>query len=794
MAAVLSLGQIPDNINGRIRDYPRIFHNLDICKDAKEATPSVELTSTTNGTTLFETAMRTLGFTNCGGYSDKLHKLEEGIQRDINSKASVVQKQINRLKAPTLELIRDNGLPLSIKKAIRDSGANYDTYSNTVTALEVASDFSDPATRAPLKGKPHRFPLTNVALSIDPMLLRLMVGNDTIRRFDARINEDNTCDIRFTISFTYKGTQNTIDYGTKILANYTTKQPIPGLKDASDFFNGNPTKNAFFNTNRSAWIIGKNLQEQAYMIGDAIGYLICKEFFGDVLIGLIARLYKVTGSVNGPAAVFTSDNALKALCSILEVDYVAKNWGKNATEESVACLFSSDPTVEIREGKIKILQDIIALNENIRSTLEAYIAQGNIIKGLGAITDTQVTLFHKYIIPYIASINQYLKSIDLPQDTRTLIAFREHYVRYQVKHIVKETAQIRGEIQIGFFRGIYDPFKIVPSPPEGPALRPDGFPDINTEFVVFVQRYRNMPPEPGPKGPVALGKRRAGRGGRRMKGGGATLNATKLRDDLEIAIEEKPSETLFQLINAVLSNYELIDVYGLIDARDVYNYLYGIYDLQCKVCFNMEIIQKLTLVFLEGTTGNLDFVHLRDGYNTLLKEENDAGEQAYKAMVQAAEDAEGAERTRYEVTESNIMQDEWDSFNNSQAGTNIGEKTPVARNRVQSTPVVGSFFKQPRKKREEGKKLEIGTGKYNINAVSARAKHSVNIRTKKREKAMQQKRNGIYYPIVASQAPGSFLPQYSPVVFGQHPVRVSSGGRTHRKRPIKKSKRRTHKK
>ena len=302
-----------------------------------------------------------------------------------------------------------------------------------------------------------------------------------------------------------------------------------------------------------------------------------------------------------------------------------------------------------------------------------------------------------------------------------------------------------------------------------------------------------MPPESGPKGPVALGKRRAGRGGRRRKGGGAPLNATKLRDELEIAIEEKPSETLFQLINAVLSNYDLIDVYGLIDARDVYNYLYGIYDLQCKVCFNMEIIQYLTLLFLEGTTGNLDFVHLRDSYNTLLKSVNDAGEQAYKAMVQAAEDAEGAERARYEVKESNIMEAEWDSFNNSQADNTLGESTPVTRNRVESTPVarnrvestpaVGIVSKQPRKNIERGKKLEKGTDKNNSKARARRFEHRDEMHRNRWEKSMQQKRKGIH------------IPTLSPIANVSSSQEVMSGGYTRRKaRKIKINKRRTHKK
>ena len=580
--------------------YPQVFHNLDVCKDAEQARVKVTLAHTPKGTTLFEAATKALGFGSCKGYGAKLEKFEHQIQKKIDSDKDVIQKQINRLEKPAMSsrAVKDTGLPLSIKFAIRDSGPNADTFRSDIKYLEVPSDYSDPATRTPLQGRAPRFPPTDKPLKIGHEVFSMMLGKDIIRDFSAVMAKDNSCMISFKVAYSYMGKQHEVAYATKVGANYTSRGAVAGTKDASDFFQGNPEKNTYFNQNQSAWTIRKSAAEQAAILGDAISYLICKEFFGDVLIALIARKYKVAGSPEGATAVFTSDNALKSLCSLLQVDYVAKNWSSSAREEGVACLFSANPAAELEAGKAKIIGDVIAWNNVLIDQVSAHIIEGNEFNGIGDITKSQIEFFQRFFIPYTQAINAYLPTVST-KDARSLKEFREDIIRYQVVPVLKD---LRGDVVI-LVRGVYSPFKYVPTTVPPPA----GFPELKTEFVTYLHKIRND------VNAVAVGRVQLGK--RRMRGGAGE----KEMEEYMRAIDENPTKVLKDTIERVLSRFDLYDVHGKVDMEDIYAYLFTIYDIDCKVSFNEVVIEELIDGFLHGDVQVMTFAEVRTMYNKLLE-------------------------------------------------------------------------------------------------------------------------------------------------------------------------------
>ena len=613
-----------------IQEYEhKSFHNLhklDMCKDAQEATVKVRLALSPKVKTLFNESIKTLGNVQCNSYVMKLKSLENKIQEEIDSHTKVIQKQINRLDKPAMSYreVKDTGLPLSIKLAIRDSGPTANSYRSDIEYLEVPSDYSDPATRTPLQGKAPRFPPTDKPLEIGQEVFLMMLGKENvISDFRAVMAKDNSCTISFTITYTYNQSQETVLYATKVGANYKSKEAVAGAKDASPFFQGNAEKNTYFNENESKWTIKRTPKEQAETLGDAISYLICKEFFGDVLIALIARKYKVAGSPEGAAAVFTSDNALKCLCSLLQVDYVAKNWIKSGREEAVACLFSANPAAELEAAKAKIIEDIIAWNKNIINGIEFHVNDENEFKGIGDITPLQIKFFLEFFIPYTNKINKHLEAVST-NDKRSLVDFREDIIRYKVTPVLKSVA---GNV-VTLVRGVYNPFKYVPKEVGDP---PKGFPEIKTEFVTYLQKIS--------KEVKAVGEARVQLGKRKVRGGAGTAER-KMEEDT-VAIDENPTKVLKDTIERLLPGFELYDVSGRIDTEDIYTYLFTIYDIDCKISFNEVVIEELINGFLNGDAPTMDFAEVRTMYNTLLKSQDDLAEKA--EMAEEAKMAEEAE-------------------------------------------------------------------------------------------------------------------------------------------------------
>ncbi len=605
------------DFTGEELGYEKIFHNLDVCKDAKEGNGiPIAIDPVDGGTRLFDIALRILGFGICRGYSDRLHRLEANIQTNLNANRAVLQKQINRLKKRDIygEKERDTGLPMSIKSVIRDSGNAPESYREGLNILEVVSDFTDPASRTYFPDA-QRFPPMGEALVVeDPVFRNMLNGRDIIRNFSAVV-ANAMCDITFSLLINYQGIYQQVFYGTRITWGphvARSYNPLPGFagRDASQFFQGNNVKNTFFNDNQAAWDVRKTREQAFFHVADAVGYLVTKEFFGDVMIVLIGRKYKTSQSPYGSASVFTSDNAVKALCSALEVDHVSTNSSKlkkTGTEEAVACLFSLNPIAELEAQKKQEIERILKRNDDIHKFIKDHVYNGVSIEKLGDMDDAQINFLRNTFADSILRINEYLRTVPLDNMNESFLQFKMKVKGCEIREFIKGFIPDRKILII--HPGVYDPMHDVPI-----GLRPAEYPVMKRKFVEYLQSIKTR--LPGQQG--ALGRRRGGFAGGFHR---------------ELEVETHPTETLKSIIGEELAKFDLYDVYGVVDVEDIYSYLYWLYDIECKVSYNSDVIRRLIEDFLEGGIPSLHYDEAMHAYNQILAQVEAEMEEVVVARV-----------------------------------------------------------------------------------------------------------------------------------------------------------------
>lgn len=588
MDVVLRADDIPEN-----GLYNRDFHILDICKDATEATPPI-LKNTRNPRNLYEDSMMTLFNTRdniilCRSYKGALHTLETAATTE-----GAIVKQINRLTSP---LGLDTGIPQSIEKCIRDSGPSASSFNPAITILFNPSDYTDPSSRTEVPPVAEKFPVNGGTFHIgDDVFDRIIGVSSPVRNFSATMMEDNTCRVGFSIVIG----DNTYNYQTIISSNFQQ-----GTENGGEFFTttgvppqpaGNPKKNTFFNNNNAKYnaLLQTNKHQEAEdILARAIAYIVSKEYFGDILIAMVALKYKETGANN--AAIFTSDNALTAICKMWNLNVVSKNWNRSSsTEESVAILYNANPAEELRRNKEQIKLSVTRWNRAISERLQYVVNSVRQIKHLGDITEGQKK-FIRSIIEYIERINAVVSEITNDED---LPIFRKEVVKYQIKNMIHS---IEGET-VTFVRGIKHMFRTVPDTVAGKI-------DIPGEFVETLQRMRG-----NARPPFRVYTTRV-----RLRGGqrGGTL------DD----IDRDPTRVLKSIIARNISleirNNTQANIKPTIDDEkqaidDIYNYLYFLYNLECKICFDEGIIRTLISGYL-GDIQELSYDELIDEYNGLLR-------------------------------------------------------------------------------------------------------------------------------------------------------------------------------
>ncbi len=346
---------------------PRI-HGPDVCKDAVEATPRINVVVSNPPITLFEKSMRVFGFKTCASYKTALDTLKKGILSSIQP--HVIQLPINRLKRkypyPVTD-IASKTLPSNIKVAFYDSGPSPDSYKDDIQQYNTLASFTDPGPSSYIPANTS-YPNIGTTVTFPDDTFDKMFPNSSIliKDFNGIINADKA-----TLSFNiYQRTEPHIPTH-RIIVDFVNTNNTDGSYNIriNDLvhpdlkcFHGNPTKNTFFNTNSI-----KGGEQDKILYG--VLYIFCKEFCGDILIGLIAKHYDNLRKEN-PAlldyALVTGDGTLEAYACFLQVNHVAKNHSRAGLEEAIARIFAPPTDEQLQaiaiEEKGKVLDKIIEWN------------------------------------------------------------------------------------------------------------------------------------------------------------------------------------------------------------------------------------------------------------------------------------------------------------------------------------------------------------------------------------------------------------------------------------------------
>ena len=366
-------------------------------------------------------------------------------------------------------------------------------------------------------------------------------------------------------------------------------------------FHGNPTKNAFFNTNSTR---GGDQDKILY----GVLYIFCKEFCGDILIGLIVKHYDNLRKQN-PAlpdyALVTGDGTLEAYSCFLQVNHIAKNHSRAGLEEAIVRMFAP-PTPEqllviAIEEKAKVLDKIIEWNTLIYNACLHVSKPGVDIVDIDPVTPPIRKIFTAFSA-YITNINTYLHGVrgSLAGNEESISEFMKKYKSYEVKNVFKSVTADEAILM----RGIYDPFKYVP-----PHIDRAGFPVIEKEFLKYL-----------------ISKKGKARGGGTLEEDLRIGNISfqpleantdeylnKYLKDPESLINKDPTTFLKNIISDILIKIPLDP--KTLDVEDVYNFIFTIYDKECKISYNKEVIGALIIFLLNGkclTENEFDF------YNTSL--------------------------------------------------------------------------------------------------------------------------------------------------------------------------------
>jgi hypothetical protein len=592
---------------------PRI-HGPDVCKDAVEATPRINLVSSKPPNTSFEKAMRVFGFETCASYKSTLDKLKGDILSRIQP--NVIQLPINRLKRKFLSSdIAPKTLPSNIKSAFYDSGPSPRSYKGDIIQYNTLASFTDPGpssyipteTSYPARG-------TRITFPDDTFSKMFPKGSILIKDFNGIINtggpslatllfniyQRDKPDIpthRIVVEF--MNSDNTDDSYTVTI----NEDKHPNLR----CFHGNPTKNTFFNTKPV-----KGREQENILYG--VLYIFCKEFCGDILIGLIAKHYdnerkKDPATLLPDYALVTGDGTLEAYASFLQINHIAKNHSRAGLEEAIVRIFAPPTQGQLKqiakEEKEKVLDQIIRWNDSIYNACR-HVSEGEVditdipnVPKVNTLIKDLFTNFYKYIV----RIKTFLENekVKLEANKDSVSNFMKHYKSYEVKNVFKRVTRDN----VVLMRGIYDPFKYVPD-----NIDREAFPRIDREFLSFLRNIDKKVAKT--KGGGRL-EEDLGKGNARFQPPGANTDEylnTYLKHPLSL-INENPTLFLENIITRAIGELTLADDLRLVgpelikvDVEDVYNFIFTIYDKECKISYNEDVIKSLILFLKNGHCGS----------------------------------------------------------------------------------------------------------------------------------------------------------------------------------------------
>ena len=546
---------------------PKHLGFYDVFKDAIEASSTVTPCVTSTRDTLFEFAIRQLGNNeSCTGYDSRKKQISKIIIERARATPGYFSLPVNTLKKDYLSGRNEHDrMPGDLRYYIVDSGTDplkffppaSDGYMppQNIIGPHICLDKGPSA----VGGNGEFYPAldgTGVStLEIPGGVFNAMMGDqrrvnlDGVVKTDIRVTGDNNieCILTFNLSGPFIDDLKELKIHTSngalpIQVVWTNRDTyrvyLKGIlgspkiekPELHGIFDGNTVKNTFFNDNR------RNMTYMNKLKG--VLFIFCKEFLGDVFIGLIGKHYAMNNEEDD-CSVFTCDGVLSTFLHLTSVSHVVKNRGEGFSEAIFVRFSVGDPeelrNAMLKDAKLLFLNSVISHNDDL-------LKVSQLIKGrtITEIDQVGLILQNPKIDEYFKSFNESILNIikfleegkdagqvryDIDNVDMSLENFKDTYKMFKVQPIF--TKLVNGdEVQIS--RCLKDPFNNVMRNSVGITAQ-----NVNTLFINFLISIKG---KQGRRGSIDIleVEERALRGKKRKLQGGAIQRGGATPEYLQI--------------------------------------------------------------------------------------------------------------------------------------------------------------------------------------------------------------------------------------------------------------------
>jgi hypothetical protein len=479
---------------------PKHLGFYDVFKDAIEASSTVTPCVTNTRDTLFEFAIRQLGNTEtCTGYDSRKKQISKIIIERARATPGYFSLPVNTLKKDYLSGRNEHDrMPQDLRYYIVDSGTDplkffppaSDGYMppQNIIGPHICLDKGPSA----VGGNGEFYPAldgTGVStLEIPGGVFNAMMGDqrrvnlDGVVKTDIRVTGGNNieCILTFNLSGPFIDDLKELKIHTSngalpIQVVWTNRDTyrvyLKGIlgspkiekPELHGIFDGNTAKNTFFNDNR------RNMTYMNKLKG--VLFIFCKEFLGDVFIGLIGKHYAMNNEEDD-CSVFTCDGVLSTFLHLTSVSHVVKNRGEGFSEAIFVRFSVGDPeelrNAMLKDAKLLFLNSVISHNDDLLKVSQL-IKERTIteIDQVGSILQNpKIDEYFKSFNESIFNIIEFLEEgkdagqvrDDIDDLDMSLEDFKDTYKMFKVQPIF--TKLVNGdEVQIS--RCLKDPFNQV---------------------------------------------------------------------------------------------------------------------------------------------------------------------------------------------------------------------------------------------------------------------------------------------------------------------------------------------
>ena len=544
---------------------PKFLGFYDVFKDAIEASSTVTPCVTSTRDTLFEIAIRQLGNTEtCTGYDSRKKQISKIIIERARATPGYFSLPVNTLKKEYLSGINEpDRMPQDLRYYIVDSGTDPLKFfppatpeylpPQNIIGPHICLDRGPSAVGGNGEFYPPEDGNGVSTLEIPGGVFNAMMGDERrinlngVVKTDIRLTGGNNieCILTFNLSGPFIN-------DLKELLIYTSNGVLPikvvwtnrdtytvYLKDTlkqelHGIFDGNTVKNTFFNDNR------RNVTSINKLKG--VLFIFCKEFLGDVFIGLIGKHYAMNNEEDD-CSVFTCDGVLSTFLHLTSVSHVVKNRGEGFSEAIFVRFSVGDPeelrNAMLKDAKLLFLNSVIGHNDDLLKvsqmildrTITEIVQVGEILKNPKIYE--YFNTFNESIFTTIEFLNEDDEVLADIDDTGILLeVFKNKYKMFKVQPIFTKLTnfvndKLEEEYQVEISRCLKDPFNEVMRQSVDITAQ-----NVNTLFINFLISIKG---KKGRTGNTLEGEERDGRRKRpKRQGGGAIQRGGATPEYLQI--------------------------------------------------------------------------------------------------------------------------------------------------------------------------------------------------------------------------------------------------------------------